>query len=54
MLSILDGLKGIRIIGGDIVEVAPIYDSAGEITVLAAAEVAHSLMTLMVQKPVQP
>ncbi|MCJ1384391.1 hypothetical protein MMC17_007507 [Xylographa soralifera] len=54
LLSILDGLKGIKIIGGDIVEVAPIYDSAGEITVLAAAEIAHSLLTLMVQKPVQP
>ncbi|MCJ1399929.1 hypothetical protein MMC11_003132 [Xylographa trunciseda] len=53
LLSILDGLKGIRIIGGDIVEVAPIYDSAGEITVLAAAEIAHSLMTLMVHEPVQ-
>ncbi|MCJ1286929.1 hypothetical protein MMC26_006275 [Xylographa opegraphella] len=54
LLSILDGLKGMKIIGADIVEVAPIYDSAGEITVLAAAEVAHSLMTLMVQQPVQP
>ncbi|MCJ1421161.1 hypothetical protein MMC32_007523 [Xylographa parallela] len=54
LLSILDGLKGMKIIGGDIVEVAPVYDSAGEITVLAAAEIAHSLLTLMVQRPVLP
>lgn len=30
------------------------YDNAGETTVLAAAEVAHSLLTLMVEKPVLP
>jgi len=35
------------------VEVAPIYDNPGETTVLAAAEVAHSLITLMVSKPVK-
>lgn len=35
------------------VEVAPIYDNAGESTVLAAAEIARSLMSLMVDKPVE-
>ncbi|KAK5094480.1 hypothetical protein LTR70_004084 [Exophiala xenobiotica] len=54
LLSILDGLEGIKIVGGDVVEVAPIYDNPGEVTVLAAAEVAHSLMTLMVETPVTP
>jgi agmatinase len=75
LLSVLDGLEGLEIIGGDVgmcypssygreicvnakicelaVEVAPIYDNPGETTVLAAAEVAHSLLTLMVQKPVK-
>lgn len=71
LLSILDGLAGIRIIGmwlhpkdtslvltrgckgGDVVEVSPVYDNAGQITVLAAAEVAFSLMQLMVETPVQ-
>ncbi|TKA41865.1 hypothetical protein B0A49_10680, partial [Cryomyces minteri] len=53
LLTILDGLSGMEVIGGDIVEVAPIYDNPGETTVLAAAEVAHSLLTLMVQKPVK-
>ena len=53
LLSILDGLEGVCIVGADVVEVAPIYDNPGETTVLAAAEVAHSLMTLMVQTPVK-
>ena len=35
------------------VEVAPIYDSAGEITTLAAADIIHSLIALMVDTPVE-
>lgn len=54
LLSILDGLTGINIIGGDVVEVSPIYDNPGEVTVLAAAEVASSLIGLMVEQPVTP
>lgn len=53
LLSILDGLSGIKIIGADVVEVAPIYDNPGETTVLAAAEVVQSLMRLMVEEPVK-
>ena len=53
LLSILDGLDGLKVIGADVVEVAPAYDNPGETTVLAAAEVAHSLMSLMVQTPVK-
>lgn len=53
LLSILDGLEGVNIIGADVVEVAPVYDNPGETTVLAAAEVAHSLMGLMVERPVK-
>jgi agmatinase len=34
------------------VEVAPAYDSSGETTVLAAAEVVLSLVGLMVKRPV--
>lgn len=34
------------------VEVAPVYDNAGETTVLAAAEVVQSLIRLMVRRPV--
>ncbi|KAJ9318494.1 hypothetical protein DTO271D3_1156 [Paecilomyces variotii] len=54
LLSILDGLSGLPVIGADVVEVAPIYDNAGETTTLAAAEVARSLLTLMIEKPVIP
>jgi agmatinase len=53
LLSILDGLEGMHVIGADVVEVAPIYDNPGETTVLAAAEVVHSLLSLMVETPVK-
>lgn len=53
LLSILDGLEGMKIIGADVVEVSPIYDSPGETTALAAAELVHSLLTLMVETPVR-
>lgn len=52
LLSILDGLDGLDVIGADVVEVAPVYDNAGESTVLAAAEVVLSLIGLMVNTPV--
>lgn len=38
----------------DLVEVAPIYDNPGEVTLLAAAEVVHSLIQLMADTPVKP
>ncbi|EON61125.1 agmatinase [Coniosporium apollinis CBS 100218] len=53
LLTILDGLNGLEVIGADVVEVAPIYDNRGETTVLAAAEVVNSLVTLMVDRPVK-
>ncbi|KAJ4252382.1 hypothetical protein NW762_010980 [Fusarium torreyae] len=53
LLSIIEELDGLPIVGADVVEVAPAYDSNGEITVLAAAEVACSLLDLMVENPVK-
>ncbi|KAH7063477.1 arginase family protein [Macrophomina phaseolina] len=53
LLSILDGLSGLEVIGADIVEVSPVWDNTGETTVLTAAQVADSLLTLMIQKPVK-
>ncbi|KAI5922042.1 arginase [Camillea tinctor] len=53
LLTILDGLSGLDIVGADVVEVAPVYDTRGETTVLAAAEVAFSLIDLMVENPVK-
>jgi agmatinase len=52
LLSILDALRGLPVVGGDVVEVAPIYDTMAETTTLAAAEVAHSLLGLMIDTPV--
>jgi agmatinase len=46
LLGILRGLRGLRLVGGDIVEVAPAYDHA-EITSIAAANVAYEMLSLM-------
>lgn len=53
LLTVLDGLRGLSVVGADVVEVAPIYDNPGETTVLAAAEVGLSLIALMVGEPVR-
>jgi len=52
-LTILDALVGLRVVGADLVEVAPAYDNPGEATVLAATEVVQSLLDLMVQVPIE-
>ncbi|KAK4194453.1 arginase family-domain-containing protein [Triangularia verruculosa] len=52
LLTILDGLVGLKVVGADVVEVAPAYDGAGEITGVAAAEVVQSLLYLMVKTAV--
>ncbi len=49
-MSILRGLKGIDVIGMDIVEVAPAYD-VGEITALAAAHLAMEMLYLFACSP---
>lgn len=49
LLSILDGLKGhVNLIGADVVEVSPPYDTNSGITSLAATSVVDSLLKLMV------
>ena len=45
LVMVLRGLKGLRMVAGDIVETAPPYDHA-EITSLAAATVAYELVNL--------
>lgn len=47
LLTVLDGLSGLKVIGGDVVEVSPPYDTNAEITSLAAAQVADSIIALM-------
>ena len=46
LLALLRGLDAARVVGGDVVEVAPAYDHA-EITAIAAAHVFYDLVTLM-------
>ncbi|KAK6457519.1 uncharacterized protein RJT20DRAFT_144137 [Scheffersomyces xylosifermentans] len=48
LLTILDGLEGINVVGGDVVEVAPPYDTAAELTSITAAQVADSIISLMI------
>ncbi|PKS12527.1 hypothetical protein jhhlp_000734 [Lomentospora prolificans] len=47
--TIIRGLEGINLIGADIVEVAPAYDTNAELTTMAAADVLYEVMTLMVK-----
>ena len=49
-LTILRGLRGINIIGADVVEVSPAYD-VGEITALAGAQIAMEMICLFSSKP---
>ncbi|MGI9236776.1 MAG: agmatinase [Woeseiaceae bacterium] len=51
-MSILRGLKGINIVGMDVVEVAPAYD-VGEITALAASHLAMEMLYLYACRPAQ-
>ena len=45
-LAYLRALRGIRLVGADVVEVAPAYDGPGQQTALAAANVAWELLAL--------
>jgi agmatinase len=47
VLEILRGLEGLNIVGGDVVEVAPQYDSTTN-TAQIAAQVLHTILCLMV------
>ena len=48
-MSILRGLRGINLIGMDVVEVAPVYD-VGEITALAASHIAMEMICIYASK----
>lgn len=45
--EILYGLRGLRIVGGDLVEVAPAYDPVGSITALAGATIGADVLYLI-------
>ncbi len=52
-LAILKGLRGLDLVGADVVEVAPAYDSA-EITALAGAHIGFELLALFACRPGGP
>jgi agmatinase len=45
-LAFLRALRGIELVGADVVEVSPPYDGVGQQTALAAANVAYELLSL--------
>ncbi|KAI0956780.1 hypothetical protein AcW1_005378 [Taiwanofungus camphoratus] len=49
--KILQGLDGLKIVGADIVEVAPGYDTQDEITQIAAANIGWNILALMAKTP---
>ncbi|KAH9890635.1 Arginase/deacetylase [Cubamyces lactineus] len=49
--KILQGLAGLKIVGADIVEVAPGYDTQDEITQIAAANIGWEILALMAKTP---
>lgn len=48
--TIIRGLDGLNLIGADIVEVAPAYDTNAEHTTMAAADALYEVMSIMVKK----
>ncbi|ROT37678.1 Arginase/deacetylase [Sodiomyces alkalinus F11] len=48
--TILRGLEDVNLIGADIVEVAPAYDTNAEHTTMAAADALYEIMSIMVKK----
>ncbi|EIN09871.1 Arginase/deacetylase [Punctularia strigosozonata HHB-11173 SS5] len=49
--KILKGLDGLKIVGADIVEVAPDYDTQAELTQIAAANIGWDILALMAKTP---
>ena len=45
--TIIRGLKGIKLVAADLVEVAPAYDTNAELTTMAAADALYEVMSLM-------
>jgi len=45
-LAFVRALRGVRLVGCDVVEVSPPYDGPGQVTALAAATVAYELLSL--------
>ena len=44
------GLEGVRLVGADVVEVSPHYDSVGEVTGIAASDLLVDILAVMVKR----
>ena len=49
--EIIRGLHPLHIVGGDLVEVSPPYDNAGQSTALAASDLLYEMISIMVMNP---
>jgi agmatinase len=49
MRYILRSLEGYNIIGADVVEVAPAYDTQAQLTTFLAADLIYEIMSMMVK-----
>lgn len=47
LVAVLRAMRGMRIVGADVVEVAPPAYDNGEVTAVAAANLAYELVSLM-------
>lgn len=52
VLAIISGLAELKIVGADLVEVAPMYDTVAEQTGQVAAEILYEILTVMIRSPV--
>lgn len=50
LIRILRGIEDMNVVGADIVEVSPAYDSSAETTSVVAAQIAYEVLTSMVRK----
>jgi len=49
--QLVRGLAGLSLVGGDVVEVAPVFDGPGQITALLAANIMFELLCAMAVRP---
>ena len=50
----IKGLEGINLVGADVVEVSPPYDTIAEVTCIAATDLLVDIMALMVKDQIGP
>ena len=50
----IKGLEGVHLVGADVVEVSPPYDTIAEVTSIAAADLIVDILAAMVKKKDSP